>query len=263
MNPHGYRLRFLGTGTSNGVPTLLCDCKVCRSTDPHDTRRRCSALLTTPRGRNLLIDCGPDFRMQALDAGNPPIDALIVTHLHYDHVGGIDDLRPYCHHRPAGSGDFPVYGNQAVIDDIHRRLPYCFGENLYPGVPTFALHTIRPFEPITVAGERVMPLRIVHGPAEIIGFRIGPLGYVTDCSTMPEETIEVLRGVDTLVLNALRIRPHMSHLCLSEALGLIGRIKPRQAWLIHESHDIGLHCEVDATLPPGVHLAYDGLEISF
>ena len=123
-------LRFLGTGTSTGVPALLCDCPVCRSSDPRDNRTRTSALVTTAGGTNLLIDCGPDFRSQVLAAGSPPIDALLVTHHHYDHVGGIDDLRPYCHHRPPAAGDLPVFGPAEVMADIHRRLPYCFGENL-------------------------------------------------------------------------------------------------------------------------------------
>lgn len=254
-------LRFLGTGTSTGVPALLCDCQVCHSSDPRDTRTRTSALVTTADGTNLLIDCGPDFRNQALAAGSPPIDALLVTHHHYDHVGGIDDLRPYCHHRPAASGDLPVYGPAEVMADIHRRLPYCFGENLYPGVPTFDLREIRPGNPFTAAGTEVIPLAVVHGPAVICGFRIGRLGYVTDCSQLPAESIEMLRGVDTLVINALRLKPHKSHMNLEQALTVIREINPRQARLIHMSHHIGSHALTDATLPDGVNLAYDGLVI--
>ncbi len=258
---HGYTLRFLGTGTSTGVPALLCDCEVCRSTDPRDKRTRTSALLTIPSGENILIDCGPDFRTQALAAGSPPIDALIVTHHHYDHVGGMDDLRPYCHHRSASQGDLPVYCNPTVSDDFHRRLPYCFGANLYPGVPTFNLRIIGPGDEFMIGSTPVKVLPVIHGPATILGYRIGPIGYITDCSEMPPETAEALKGVDTLVINALRIKPHMSHMNLRQALDVIEQIKPRQAWLIHMSHDIGFHNKVDAELPKGVALAYDGLEL--
>ncbi|MBD5185653.1 MAG: MBL fold metallo-hydrolase [Bacteroidales bacterium] len=255
------KIRFLGTGTSTGVPSLLCDCKVCRSTDSRDHRQRCSALVTADNGANLLIDCGPDFYQQMLAAGSPPIDALLVTHHHYDHVGGVDDLRPYCHHRPADAGNFPIYALPEVMDDIHRRMPYCFGEHLYPGVPTFDLHTIGGTRSFEAAGVEVTPLPVIHGPAQITGFRIGPLGYITDCSTLPEESRKILKGVDTLVINALRIKPHPSHMNLQESLAVIAEIKPRQALLIHMSHDIGLHAEIDAALPQGVSLAYDGLEL--
>ena len=255
------KLRFLGTGTSTGVPALLCDCPVCRSDDPRDRRSRTSALLTTPDGKNLLIDCGPDFRTQALDAHSPKIDALIITHHHYDHVGGIDDLRPYCHHRASADGDMPVYGSRDVIDDIHRRLPYCFGDNLYPGVPTFDRHEITPGKQFTAAGTKVMPIAVRHGEATICGFRIGSLGYITDCSTLPDESLTALHGIDTLVINALRMKPHRSHMNLEQALTVIRDVNPRRAWLIHMSHDIGLHSQTDISLPQGVNLAYDGLVI--
>lgn len=256
------KLRFLGTGTSTGVPALLCGCEVCRSTDPRDRRSRTSALVTTDAGASLLIDCGPDLRTQLLDAGGPAVDALLVTHHHYDHVGGADDLRPYCHHRDPRLGPLPVYGNAAAADDFRRRMPYCFADTLYPGVPTFALHTVEPGVPFTAAGTPVTPLDIVHGPARILGFRIGPLGYVTDCSQMPAATVRALRGVDTLVVNALRLRPHASHMNLSQALAVIEEIKPRRAWLTHLSHDIGLHSSLVSAgaLPQGVSPAFDGLE---
>lgn len=255
------KVTILGSGTSTGVPALLCDCPTCRSTDPRDKRQRCSALVTTSAGKNLLIDCGPDFRAQMLSAGNPPIDAVLTTHHHYDHVGGMDDLRPYCYHRPADRGDMPIYGPQAVMDDLHRRMPYSFGPDLYPGVPTFSLHPLQAGRNFTVEGQEIMPLQIIHGKMPILAYRIGQLGYVTDCSEMPRATVEALRGVDTLIVNALRIKPHATHMNLGQALSVIKDIEPRQAVLIHMSHDIGLHADVSARLPENVYLAYDGMEL--
>lgn len=251
------KLRFLGTGTSTGVPQLRCKCPTCLSSDPHDKRLRASALLTTDEGRNILIDCGPDFYHQLLAAGSPDIDALLLTHIHYDHVGGIDDLRPYC-----GTTPLDIYCSQDVEDDIRVRLPYCFAEHLYPGVPTFHFHTLHPFISREIAGVNVLPVPVMHYRLPILGFRIGNLAYITDCKTMSEETITALQGIDTLVINALRHEEHLSHLTLGQALDLIGRINPRVAYLTHISHQLGLHANVANTLPPNVHLAYDTLTIS-
>lgn len=247
------KLQFLGTGTSCGVPLIGCTCPACTSTDPCDRRLRTSALVTADNGANILIDCGPDFREQMLRAGAPPLDALLVTHVHYDHVGGIDDLRPYC----KGGRHFPTYCAADVAADLRSRNPWSFGEHLYPGVPTFAIHEIEPGRPFTAAGVDVQPLQVMHGKLPIVGYRIGPLGYVTDCKTMLDESVECLRGVDTLVINALRHKEHPSHLSLSESLALIERIKPRQAYLTHMSHEMGPESTV--SLPAGVAFAHDGL----
>lgn len=243
-------VEILGTGTSTGVPQLGCRCEVCRSADPRDKRLRCSAIVRT-KGVNLLIDCGPDFRQQMLRASDIRLDALLVTHSHYDHVGGMDDLRPYCR-----SGRFPVYAQQNVLDDIRTRIPYCFMEHLYPGVPTFELHAVAD-ERFTVKGIEIEPLPVMHGKLPILGYRIGRLAYVTDAKTIPASTIERMRGLDTLIINALRFEPHATHMSLAETLDVIAELKPRRALLIHESDGIGLHAATSQLLPDGVELAYD------
>lgn len=248
------KLLFLGTGTSTGVPQIGCKCAACTSLDPNDHRLRCAALLTADCGSNILIDCGPDIRTQLLRARSPRVDAVIITHTHYDHVGGIDDMRPYCHPYP-----LKVYCTPDVEADLRARVPYCFAEHPYPGVPSLELKRVEPYVPFTAAGVDIEPLTVMHYKLPILGFRFGRLAYVTDCKTMPERTIEALRGVDTLVINALRYEEHMSHLNLAQALDLVERIGPRRAFLTHLSHDMGPQATV--ALPPHVQIAHDGLEI--
>lgn len=252
-----YTITILGSGTSTGVPQIGCHCAVCSSDDPRDKRLRASALVTTPRGNNFLIDCGPDFRQQIIGQGAPKLDGLLITHSHYDHVGGVDDLRPYCH-----PDSFPVWCEPNVADDLRNRVPYCFAEHLYPGVPTFNIHELTTLEPFDVNGDVIEPLRVMHARLPILGFRFGPIAYVTDCKEMPDATIEALRGVDTLVINALRHEEHMSHMSLQQSLDVIGRIGPRRALLTHLSHDMGRHADVGPTLPAGVEIAYDGQAVT-
>lgn len=250
------KLIFLGTGTSTGVPQIGCRCKVCRSDSPKDKRLRASALLEVD-GKNLLIDCGPDFRQQILALDSHPLDALLVTHTHYDHVGGVDDLRPYCH-----PDSFPVYCRADVAEDLRNRIPYSFAEHPYPGVPTFKIHVIRESEPFEIKGLKITPIPIEHFRLRILGFRIKNFAYITDCKKIGDEAKNMIRGLDTLVINALRTTEHMSHQTLGEALVIISEVKPRIAYLTHMSHQIGLHEEVAKTLPHNIRLAYDGLEIN-
>lgn len=249
------KLIFLGTGTSTGVPQIGCGCEVCTSPDPRDKRLRCSALLKTSSG-TLLIDCGPDFRSQMLKLGSPDIDALLVTHSHYDHVGGMDDLRPYCY----SHGGFDVYCRSDVARDLRERIPYSFNVKHPDRVPTFHLHEVgnKEFE---VIGLEVIPLEVWHGDLPILGYRIGDFAYITDAKFISLDTLQKLQGVETLVINALRIKEHPTHMNLYDTLNVINYIKPKRAFLTHLSHDMGLHASVTRMLPDGVSIATDGMEI--
>ncbi|MCM1111178.1 MAG: MBL fold metallo-hydrolase [Clostridium sp.] len=255
------RLIFLGTGTSTGVPQIGCRCRVCTSADPRDNRMRTSAIVENDNGRRLLIDCGPDFRSQALRAGSPEIEALAVTHSHYDHVGGIDDLRPYCYTPVDLRDGFPIYCRTDVADDLRAHMPYCFAEHPYPGVPKLGLHIVADGDRFEAAGMEVEVVESLHLRLPVLGFRIGPLAYLTDCKTIPQSTIDRLRGVDTLVINALRDEPHPSHMNLREALDVIHTIGPKRAFLTHLSHQAGLHRDLNRRLPDGVATAFDGLTV--
>jgi phosphoribosyl 1,2-cyclic phosphate phosphodiesterase len=251
------KVTLLGTGTSIGVPEMGCTCEVCTSQDPHDHRLRTSAWVETDAGEQILIDCGPDFREQVLRLGFKPLNGVLLTHEHYDHDGGIDDLRPYTRTAP-----LPLYANLHTGRSLRARLPYLFAEKRYPGTPDITLHTIRPRHPFLCGRTEILPFPVRHGQLSILGYRIGALGYITDCSHLPDESLSALRGITHLVINALHFKPHASHQSLSEALELIadiGRIAPLQAaYLIHVTHRIGLHRETTLLLPPHVHLGHDG-----
>lgn len=249
------KLTFLGTGTSKGVPEIGCTCPTCLSTDKRDKRLRVSALVETDEAR-ILIDCGPDFRMQMLGIPFDRIDGVLLTHEHYDHTGGIDDLRPF-----GIFGDIDVFADELTHCHLRERLPYFFREVLYPGVPRLLFHTVQPHTTFHIKGVEVVPLQVMHGKLPILGFRIGKLGFVTDMTEAPEETIKQLTGVDTLVIGALRQRPHATHQTIDEAIEVARSVGARETYLIHMNHEAGLHAETDAQLPEHVHLAYDGLEI--
>ena len=246
------RLTFLGTGTSCGVPTIGCDCRVCRSTNPKDKRLRCSALVETEQTR-LLIDRGPDFRQQMMPQPFRRIDGILITHAHYDHMGGMDDVRPYCQF-----GEINVYADPIARKGLLEMLPYCFVENRYPGVPAIGLHEIHKHEPFTIGDIEIMPIEVMHGKLPILGYRMGPLTYITDMKTIDDGELQYIKGTEVLVVNALRQQPHHSHQTVDDAVGFARRVGAKRTLLIHSSHHIGLHDEVNASLPSDIQLAYDG-----
>ena len=255
------RLTFLGTGTSQGVPVIGCRCEVCQSTDVRDQRLRTSAMIECEDCR-IVIDAGPDFRQQMLRTGVRSIDAILLTHEHKDHTGGLDDVRAF------NFVDYPtirvvdIFANAQTAVAIKKDYDYAFAENKYIGAPEMRLHEIDTTKPFTVKGHKIIPINGRHSERFFVtGYRIGPLAYMTDFKELLDGEEEKLQGIDTLVVNALRFKPHHSHFNVEEAVALINRIKPRVAYLTHLSHDIGLHAEAESKLPEGVFLGYDTLSI--
>ncbi|MBQ9672635.1 MAG: MBL fold metallo-hydrolase [Prevotella sp.] len=250
------KITFLGTGTSCGVPVIGCQCEVCRSEDPKDKRLRCSVLVETEQTR-LLVDIGPDFRQQILPMPFRRIDGILITHSHYDHVGGMDDIRPYCQF-----GEINVYADPIARTAMLQMLPYCFAEHRYPGVPAIGLHEIHAGEKLQIGDIEVLPVRVMHGKLPILGYRFGRFAYITDMKSMDGDQVALLEGVDTLVVNALRFdKPHHSHQLVGDAVAFAKRVGARRTLLTHMCHDVGLHQKVNKTLSEGVELAYDGQEI--
>jgi phosphoribosyl 1,2-cyclic phosphate phosphodiesterase len=252
------KLTFLGTGTSCGVPVIGCQCEVCQSIDPKDKRTRCSALVETDETR-LLIDCGPDFRQQILPQPFRKIDGILITHSDYDHMGGMDDIRPYCQF-----GEINVYADPQAKESMLQMLPYCFAEHRYPGVPAIGLHEILPHHPLRIGDIDILPIEVMHGKLPILGYRIGGMTYITDMKTIDDSEIPYIEGTDLLVVNALRFtKPHHSHQLVDDAIAFARRVGARRTLLIHMCHDIGLHEAVNSHLPEDVKLAYDGQIVEF
>lgn len=249
-------LIILGSGTSTGVPAIGCACPVCTSNDPRNRRTRCSALIRY-RGRNLLIDTAPDLRQQALREGLSRVDAVLYTHAHADHTHGIDDLRSFNH---TAGGPIPIYGDRRTLDGLHRSFRYIFGDATDGGWrPELEPHRLE--EPAEIAGLPVVPVPLLHGERHVQGYRIGPLAYLVDCSGLPPGARELLGGLELLVLDGLRHRPHASHLTIAQAVALAQELGARRTLLTHLSHDVDFASD-GARLPAGIALAYDGQRVT-
>ncbi len=253
------KVTLLGTGTSGGVPSLGCDCEVCRSTNPKDKRFRSAALVETGNTR-VLIDAGPDIRQELLRVPFRKIDGVLLTHIHYDHVGGIDDLRPFCIF-----GDINIYADETVVTALPHTMPYCFPENpeeLYPGAPRLNLHTILPHQLYRVGDIDFQPIQVMHDKMPILGYRFGKFAYITDMKSMDDGEYAFLEGVEVLVINALRFdKPHHSHQLVADAIEVSRRIGAKKTYFTHVTHQIGFHDEANRRLPEGFEFGYDGMEI--
>ncbi|WP_214225448.1 MBL fold metallo-hydrolase [Pedobacter sp. B4-66] len=250
------KITILGTGTSQGIPVIACNCIVCRSTDHKDKRLRVSVLIETG-DKTIVIDSGPDFRYQMLRANVKDLDAILFTHEHKDHVAGLDDIRPFNY---LLKKDIEIYATERVQHALKREFSYIFAEAHYPGLPQIDLNTISD-EPFSVGETVIVPLDIMHYKLPILGFRINDFVYITDAKTVSEETIAKIKGAKILVVNALQKEQHISHFTLDEAIEFAQKIGAEQTYLTHISHNMGLHEVVEKELPDNIKLAYDGLTL--
>jgi phosphoribosyl 1,2-cyclic phosphate phosphodiesterase len=256
LNDSDLKITFLGTGTSQGVPVITCNCEVCQSDDHRNNRLRVSILIETA-DKTIVIDSGPDFRYQMLRAKVRDLDAILFTHEHKDHVAGLDDIRPfnYLLHK-----NIDIFATTGVQEALKREFSYIFSDVKYPGLPQIELHTIDQ-DPFFIGQTEIIPLAIMHYKLPILGFRIGDFTYITDAKTISNETIEKVRGTKILIINALQRQPHISHFTLDEAIDFAQKIGAEQTYFTHISHNLGLHEEVEKELPAGMKLAYDGLTL--
>jgi phosphoribosyl 1,2-cyclic phosphate phosphodiesterase len=248
---------FLGTGTSHGIPVIGCRCSVCTSSDPHNQRTRCSLVVRTSQA-TVLVDAATELRLQAVREGLDRVDAVLFTHPHADHVGGLDDLRRF---NEIQGGALPCYANRFTLDEIRERYGYIFRETqLGGGKPHLDLYEVDGLFPL--GGLPVQPVPVWHGRLPILGYRLGDLAYITDCSQMPDESLALLEGVKVLIIGALRWRPHPTHFNLDQAMEVAQRLAPARTYFTHICHDLD-HEATNARLPDGIELAYDGLMIEW
>ncbi len=252
------KVTFLGTGTSQGVPIIACDCRVCSSPDSKDKRLR-SSIMVEQNGKTIVVDTGPDFREQMLRHQVKQLDAILFTHAHRDHMAGLDDIRGF-NFRMKRAID--VYCEKRVEAAIRKEFFYAFEEPKYPGVPEMNLHQIT-LEPFQVLGIPIIPIQVFHHRMKVLGFRFGDFVYITDANRIEPAELEKMKGCKVLVLNALRREEHISHFTLNEAVDLVNLLNPEAAYFTHISHQLGLHQDVEDELPAHIHLAYDGLELYF
>lgn len=251
------KVTFLGTGTSMGVPVIACDCVVCKSENPKDNRTRASILIQY-KNKTIAIDCGPDFRTQMLRENIEDLDAILFTHEHRDHIAGIDDVRSFNY---VLNKSIELFGHERVLDSIRTEFPYIFSNNTrYFGSPQVNMNTITD-EPFEIMGINFTPIKAMHHELPIFGYRIGDFTYITDASEISDTEIEKIKGTKILIVNALRNSRHCSHFSLEEAIEIVNKIKPEQAYFTHMSHFIGLHESVNNKLSPNMQLAWDGLKI--
>ncbi|OWP64206.1 hydrolase [Hymenobacter amundsenii] len=253
------QVTFLGTGTSQGVPMIGCTCAVCRSVDYRDKRLRVSVHLQVD-GKSIVIDSGPDFRQQALRERIDHLDALVFTHEHKDHTGGLDDIRAYNFRQQQ---DMPLHAEPRVLEQLQREYAYIFADRKYPGIPQVELHPIVSETAVfEVAGIPFEPIRAMHYKLPVLGYRVGNFTYLTDANHLGPEALEQMRGSEVIVLNALRHEKHISHFNFQEAVDILEDLAPTRAYLTHISHQLGRHRDVEAQLPAFIRLAYDGLSVS-
>ena len=252
------KITFLGTGTSQGVPIIGCDCLTCRSVDPRDKRLRTSAIIEK-EDKKVLIDCGPDFRQQMLNNAFEKLDGVLITHEHNDHVIGMDDLRPLNFRQKI---NMPIFGSERTLSELKIRFSYAFDEKPYPGAPRLSLIPVLPGEEFEIENILIKPFEVMHGQLPILGFRMENLCYITDAKSIPEKSMEAIENCKVLVINALRYHDHRTHFTLNEALEFIKEINPQKAYLTHLSHLLPPYQKLEKELPENVIAAYDGLQIT-
>lgn len=251
------KITFLGTGTSQGVPVIGCDCPVCTSIDFHDKRLRSSIHIQTDENKSIVVDSGPDFRQQMLVNRIKTLDAIVFTHEHRDHTSGLDDIRPFNYLQKKA---IDVFANKRVINQLKIDFAYAFSEKKYPGVPEINLQEIenKSFE---VEKTQFLPIEVMHHKLPVFGYRIKDFTYITDCNYISDQEYSKIEGTKTLVINGLQHEPHISHFTFEQSLELIQKLKPKKAYFTHISHKLGKHKSVEKTLPSWIRLAYDGIQI--